>query len=226
MNTLFKKVPAALLLIGGVSIMQIHAIEFWNRYAGDYGVLWSVMLEGAALWLWSQHSMPKSLLAFIASALVLAGPLYEVSAPAIAQYQVAQSAPGLAAKREQQLLTDQQRLTESLATYNANSETRAGWLTAISGTQAELSAVNDRLNALYAEQSEASPMAWQAVVAVVMQALALLIFQTLIVLCIRSLTVVTPSERLPDIARKITGMRSMINSVKPAAKAQRLKAAA
>src|SRR5690606_29829442 len=102
------------------------------------GPLWAVMLEGAALWLWSQRSIAKNALALVASLLVLAGPLYQVSAPAIKQYQESKTAPALYEKREQQLLADQQRLTESLARYNANSETRAGWLGAISGTQDEL----------------------------------------------------------------------------------------
>ncbi|MEY8263434.1 MAG: hypothetical protein RPR98_04445, partial [Bermanella sp.] len=51
------KAPAAILLIAAATLMQIHSIEFWQTQAGDYsGVLWSLLLEGAALWLWSAHN--------------------------------------------------------------------------------------------------------------------------------------------------------------------------
>lgn len=217
---LLPKLPAALLLIGAVVLMQKHAWEFWSQYDATFGPLWAVMLEGAALWLWSQRSIAKNALALVASLLVLAGPLYQVSAPAIQQYQQSTTAPALYAKREQQLLADQQRLTDSLARYNANSETRAGWLGAITGTQAELTAVNDQLTALYAEQAQAQPMTWQALAVIAMQATALLIFQLLIVLCIRAITE-PAAARTTNVASKPEPF-----TAKKSANAQRLKAAA
>lgn len=220
MKALIKKIPAALLLTGAVVLMQKHAWEFWSHYDPAFGPLWAVMLEGTALWLWSQRSMAKNTLALLASLLVLAGPLYQVSAPAVQQYQQSSTAPALYAKREQQLLADQQRLAASLARYNANSETRAGWLSAITGTQAELTAVNGQLTALYAEQAQAQPMTWQSLAAVAMQTIALIIFQLLIVLCIRAMTE-------PAVARttKAASKPETVNAKKPAT-AQRLKAAA
>lgn len=214
----WTKLPAILLLLGAIVLMQAHAWEFWSQYDATFGPLWAVMLEGAALWLWSQRSIAKNALALVASVLVLAGPLYQVSAPAIKQYQESKTAPALYAKREQQLLADQQRLADSLARYNANSETRAGWLSAISGAQAELTAVNDQLKALYSEQAQ--PMAWQALAVVAMQATALLIFQLLIVLCIRAITE-------PVVARTAKAVsKPEPFTAKKSANAQRLKAAA
>lgn len=215
-----KRLPAVLLLLGAVVLMQKHAWEFWSQYDPAFGPLWAVMLEGAALWLWSQRSIAKNALALVASLLVLAGPLYQVSAPAIQQYQESKTAPALYEKREQQLLANQQRLTESLARYNANSETRAGWLGAISGTQDELTTVNEQLTALYAEQSESKPMAWQSLAVIGMQAIALLIFQLLIVLCIRAVT----EPAAPRTAKTIRKPEPF--TAKQTANAQRLKAAA
>ncbi|MAK90436.1 MAG: hypothetical protein CMI13_04260 [Oleibacter sp.] len=231
MNITLKKLPAAVLLIGGVIIMQIHAIEFWTRYAGEYGVLWSVMLEGAALWLWSQRSLPKNILALIASTLVLCGPLYEVSAPAIQQYQQAITQPDLNAKREQQLITERAQITSNLATYNANSESRVGWAQRIDEANRDLNRVNAALSDLYADQSNVTAMPWQALAAIAMQALALMIFQILIVLCIRSLSELpTKAESSHSKARGSWGQNLLSfitrNTEKQTAKASSLKAAA
>lgn len=221
MKNIINKAPAALLLIGAVVLMQKHAWDFWSHYDPTFGPLWAVMLEGAALWLWSQRSIAKNTLALVASLLVLAGPLYQVSAPAIKQYQESATAPALYQKREQQLLADQQRLNDSLARYNANSETRAGWLGAITGTQAELTAVNEQLTTLYAQQQNAQPMPWQALTVIAMQATALIIFQLLIVLCIRAIT-----EPAAAAAQRSSSRQPDHVQAKNIATAQRLKAAA
>lgn len=186
MKLSLKNLPALALLLGALVLMQHHAMAFWSQYAGDMGVLWSLLLEGAALWLWAQRSLAKNALALVASVLVLAGPLYQVSAPALAQYQQSQAAPEAHAKQEQSLLAQREALSASLATYNANSSTRAGWAGRIDSAQAQLAEVNAKLGMLYSQKAE--PFVWQSLVVVGMQLCALLIFQVLIVLCIRSLS--------------------------------------
>ncbi len=226
-STMLKKLPAAILLVGAIVLMQIHAIEFWQRHAGQSGILWSLLLEGAALWLWAQHRWGTSFLAAIATALVLAGPLYQISTPALQQWQQSQQQPELLAKREAALLAERQRLTASLKTYNQNSQSRVGWAGRIDQTNADLTQINHALNELYAEQAQAMPMGWQALVLVAMQLLSLVIFQTLIVLCIRQIS--RPVKAAPNTSNQQNcemGRAAKRRSAKQSAKAQRLMAAA
>ncbi len=215
------KLPALLLLCGAVVLMQKHAWAFWSQYDASFGPLWAIMLEGAALWLWSQRSIAKNTMALLASLLVLAGPLYQVSAPALEQYQQSTAAPALYAKREAGLLAQRDSLSASLATYNGNSQSRVGWAARIDTMNTELTRVNAELNALYVQQQQPLNMPWQSLAAVAMQAIALVIFQLLIVLCIRALSAPrsTVSEETTTITARSAG-------VKPRATAPRLRAAA
>lgn len=215
------KLPALLLLIGAVVLMQKHAWGFWCQYDPTFGPLWAMMLEGAALWLWSQRSIAKNALALLASLLVLAGPLYQVSAPALEQYQKSSAAPLVFAKREAGLLAQRDSLSASLATYNGNSQSRVGWAARIDAMNTELTRVNADLNALYVQQQQPLNMPWQALAVVAMQAIALVIFQLLIVLCIRALTAprgAVSEEKIIPLARSAGG--------KPSATAPSLRAAA
>ena len=183
------KAPAAILLIAAATLMQVHSIEFWQSQAGEYsGVLWSLLLEGAALWLWSSHNGWKSALGLVASLLVLAGPLYQVSAPAVTQWQSSNSLPRLQVKQEAVLLAEIVSLESSLAQYNDNSASRVGWSGRIDKTKADLKTANAELKALYAQQEKPEPLAWQSIAAIGMQVISLVLFQLLIVLTIRSLS--------------------------------------
>ncbi|WP_428242993.1 hypothetical protein [Gynuella sp.] len=229
MNALLKRLPALMLLIGAITIMQSHAIEFWSQYTGKLGVVWSLMLEGAALWLWAQRSISRNLMALVASALVLTGPLYQVSAPAIAQWQQSTAQPELLHKREQQLQDQRATLTANLATYNANSESRIGWAGRIDDANQALASVNDQLHALYAEQAHTTPMPWQSLAVIVMQALALMLFQILIVLCIRAITAPVPKssqQQQQPLAATGTAVDRAIQVVKHNAKAKKSQSAA
>ena len=192
LSNYLPKAPAAILLIAAATLMQIHSIEFWQAQAGDYsGVLWSLLLEGAALWLWSAHSGWKSVLGLVASLLVLAGPLYQVSKPAIEQWQSSNTLPELQVKQEAVLLAEIASLKSSLAQYNDNSANRVGWSGRIDKTKADLKTANAELKHLYKAQEQPSVMGWQAIAAVAMQAISLVLFQLLIVLTIRSLSAET-----------------------------------
>ena len=189
LSNYLPKVPAAILLIAAATLMQIHSIEFWQSQAGEYsGILWSLLLEGAALWLWSSNNGWKSALGLVASLLVLAGPLYQVSEPAIKQWQSSNTLPELQIKQEAVLLAEIASLKSSLAQYNDNSANRVGWSGRIDKTKADLKTANTELKTLYAQQEKPTAMGWQSISAIAMQAISLVLFQLLIVLTIRSLS--------------------------------------
>ena len=187
-KSLLMKAPAAILLIAAATLMQIHSIEFWVDQAGTSGILWSLLLEGAALWLWASHSGWKSALGLVASLLVLAGPLYQVSSPAIKTWQSSNALPGLQVKQEAILKAEILSLENSLAQYNDNSANRVGWSGRIDATKASLETANRELKQLYKEQSQPIAMTWQSLAVIAMQAISLVLFQLLIVLTIRSLS--------------------------------------
>lgn len=236
-QTFSRKLPALLLLAGAIVLMQKHAWEFWKEFDADFYWLWAVMLEGAALWLWSQRNAWKNAIAFLATLMVLAGPLYQVSKPAIEMLHKAETESGLLAERKAELKADKTQLTADLATYNENSLHRAGWAGLITATKADLKAVNTELNALSKAQGKPVPMQWQALAVIAMQAIAMVIFQMVIVFSIRSLTpnkatisnndrefhsVVKAAQILKDIFDHPFGK----NEAKTSANAQSLKAAA
>lgn len=66
-SVLISRLPAALLMAGGITLLQLHAAQYWTTHAGQTGLLWSLMIEGAALWLWAAHSLGKNALALVAS---------------------------------------------------------------------------------------------------------------------------------------------------------------
>ncbi|MBL4797619.1 MAG: hypothetical protein JKY50_09405 [Oleispira sp.] len=188
-STHLPKAPAAILLIAAATLMQIHSIEFWMNQTGDYsGILWSLLLEGAALWLWASHNGWKSALGLVASLLVLAGPLYQVSSPAITQWQNSNTLPGLQIKQETVLLAEVVSLESSLAQYNDNSASRVGWSGRIDETKADLKTANAELKQFYKAQEQPVVMGWQSMAVIAMQAISLVLFQLLIVLTIRSLS--------------------------------------
>jgi hypothetical protein len=78
-----RKITAALLLIGGIGLLQYHAILFWTAAVDPLtGWAWSLLLECAALWCWSHHRAAiRWGLGAVATVLVLAGPLYQVAKP-------------------------------------------------------------------------------------------------------------------------------------------------
>ena len=232
-----RKLPALLLLIGAIVLMQKHAWEFWSEYDQDTPWLWAILLEGAALWLWSQRSFWKNAIAFLATLLVLAGPLYQVSKPAFAMLHQAETQSGLLAERKALLLADKQQLTVDLSTYNENSKHRAGWAGLIATTKSDLKTVNARLNELSQRQQQAPPMTWQALTVIAMQAIAMVIFQMVIVFSIRNLTTdkTTVNKRDKDMHSIVKAAQILKDifdhpfgrdNAKTTANAQRLKAAA
>ncbi len=182
------------LLAGGIVLIQYHGIAFWNDAVGPAtGWAWSVLLELIALWLWYQ---PRTrLLALVATALVLSGPLYQVTTPLVQQL-AASAAERVSGLRRAALLRQAIATEESaLQTFLANSSDRAGWLPPIEQARASLDAKRAELQALLTPTRQTLP--WQQIAAMGLQAIALVLVQVSNVLAITTLsrTRETPAQR-------------------------------
>lgn len=157
-----NKAILILLIMASVTLMQYHAIQFWSAHVDiKTGWAWSIMLESASLWLWWQRSTWWRGVGFVASILLLGGPLYQISSPLF-------HASDLIGNVE----TEISSLESTLETARNNSRERLGWLTTIQSTETKLEAARDKREALMIKHP--STGLW-AVLVVVMQALALIV---------------------------------------------------
>lgn len=203
------RLPALLVLIGAIALLQLHAIQFWTEFVGPMGWAWAVLLEVVALWLWYQRQLARRALALVTSVLALTGPVYTVCEPLVEEWLTASHVDAGRELRIERLTQEAARLEESLATFRENSEARAGWLTPIQEAQARLTEVDAELAELISTPP-AEAMTWRQQALVVMQALALIIFQLSAVLAITSLSrmgrsapaviggPISSGERLPE----------------------------
>ncbi len=178
---------APAVLVGSVVLLQYHSIVFWNHHVGGLGWAWSLLLELAALWLWYKRSFALRVFGFWASLLLLAGPFYTVSAPLLERDQAeAQTAE----RREQTIasLNDEIRsLERELDTYLKNSESRHGWHIRIDDTRSRLADRRERLRTALAVGEQAT-LSWLRQAVIVMQAIALVLFQFTSVLAVTSIS--------------------------------------
>ena len=192
---MISRLPALMLLIGGIVLMQTHAMDYWSQYDQTTGWLWSLVIEGAAIWLWSARNGFKNTVAFLATLLALSAPLYQLAAPVLesqrSSEQAADNLPDRISGKEAEI----KQLETDLATYNKNSETRGGWFPLIETTKADLKAARKELEKLQTEQRTAQPADWQAWLQIGTQGLALIIIQCLIVLTTRTVFAPLPTEQ-------------------------------
>lgn len=184
--SLWPRIPAALLLIGGIVLMQTHAMDYWGRYDAATGWLWSLVIEGAAIWLWSARNGFKNTVAFLATLLALSAPLYQLAAPVLEDQRSSAQAADNLPERQLAITAQIASLEASLATYNQNSQTRGGWAARIDSAQQQLTAARNEHSQLLAEQATAQPADWQIWLQIVTQGLALIIIQCVIVLATRT----------------------------------------
>lgn len=190
--------PLVLLTLS-IIVLQIHGVAFWVKQTGNTGVLWSFLLEAAALWFWSRRTFFLMLMGVGASLLTLVGPLYEVGYQPLNEawetHQVLELAPTKEAKLEAAynaklaaLEAERATLSESLRVYESNSENRAGWLNAIESTAERLQVVDAQLLQLAETPStEALPSelnVFSGLFIVGLQLVSLVMFQVLSVICI------------------------------------------
>lgn len=183
-----KKLLTIALLAGCIGLLQVHSIQFWNANVdATTGAACSILLEGAALMLWSSARWPRRALGAVATVLLLAGPLYQVSAPLVHEWHANERGGVANAERRAALEAEIASLDAALSTYLANSSQRVGWAERIDRTQASLDARRAELRTLIADQAAPKRMTWQAQAVIAMQALALMLLQFVGVLCIGDL---------------------------------------
>jgi hypothetical protein len=184
------------MLILTTSIIQWHSIQFWIEVAESIGFLWSIAIEAAAVWLWWHK---KTVLAFIASSLLMAGPLYSLSAPV---YEGKQSEVAIAASHQQQLDLSRASITslnQSLISYQKNSLSRVGWASRIDETRNELQVEIAILKKLINEvpKLKQTPMPWLVIAIEVLGLAVLLLTQ---VITIQALRVISVKSKQPETA--------------------------
>lgn len=166
-NSPWLKIFAVSVAGASVVLLQIHGIEFWMGQAGNTGIVWSLVLEVAAIYLW-QHR--RILPAVVASALLISGPLYQVSLPLMERAQEAEIATSSRLATEREIA----QLERSLAAYEKNSGKRLGWAERIDSAQERLDAARERLRRITLLQGE-HRQNWQKIAIILLEASALLI---------------------------------------------------
>ena len=193
--------PLVLLFLS-IVVLQIHGIAFWIKHTGNTGVLWSLLLEGAALWFWSRRTVALMLLGVGASLLTLVGPLYEVGYKPLNEawevHTALSNAPDKEAKlkaaheaKRKALEDEREVLIESLKTYQSNSQSRAGWLGSIERTTERLELVNTQLLKLADvpdnEELPSELSLFSGLFVVALQLVSLVMFQVLSIICVLTL---------------------------------------
>jgi hypothetical protein len=196
--TLSNKLSTMMLILS-TSIIQWHSIQFWIEVAESIGFLWSIAIEAAAVWLWWHK---KTVLAFLASFLLMTGPLYSLSIPIYEsdQYKVA-----LASSHQQKIDLAHESiksLKQSLVSYQQNSLSRVGWAARIDETRNELQAETANMKSLInaAPKLKQSPMPWLVIAIEVLGLTVLLLTQVLTIQALRGISV---KSKQPETAEDL-----------------------
>ena len=187
---------SAIMLILTTSIIQWHSIQFWVEVTESIGFLWSIAIEAAAIWLWWHK---KTVLAFIASSLLMAGPLYSLSSPI---YDSNQSEKLMIINNQQKTLLARESiasLEQSLASYQENSLSRIGWATRIDETRKKLQVETDSLKNLINEGTKLKRtlLPWLVISIEVLGLAVLLVTQVLTIHALRGILI---KSKQPEMA--------------------------
>jgi hypothetical protein len=218
-----NRLLALFVWIAAEAVLQIHGIQFWQQHGGWNGWLWSVVLCVATVWFWLHHNKSiRYTFGIVASALLLAGPLWQVGAPLV---------DATLQRYEQQRYTTLQLVTlrnvavqqsATLQTFLRNSEARTGWAPMIVRVQENLAATRRQIT----EVATAPPVAragFLSIAVIVIQLTALIVLQVAAVaalLVIRKAPEVKPAEEPEPVATKsretsptdIDGIKQRISS--------------
>lgn len=183
-----NRLPAIAIILFSTILMQWHSIAFWYQQTGAIGVAWSLAIEGVALWFWWRR---RTVLAVLASVLLVAGPLHELSAPVLDSISQGDERAHLIELTRDEIA----QLTASIEQYETNSGTRTGWSGRIDRTQSALDASRAKLAELMAQDGAYLEWRNQAIIGV--QVLVLLVVLTGQVQAVMSLRLDKPTPRQP-----------------------------
>ena len=170
--------PSLLIVASSAVLMQLHSIQFWTGRVGITGIAWSLAFEVVALYLWWKR---RRALAVVASAILISGPFYQLSAPTLEALRTAQASATLLAMDRAEVA----QLEASVARFEDNSAERIGWAERIDRAQAALDAARERIRNRLGEQVTGA--GWREVGVVGLQALALLVVMITQVLAVADL---------------------------------------
>lgn len=185
-----RRALSILVLIGAITLLQIHGIEFWTGRVGAIGILWSLLLEGVALWLWYQPSASRRTLGLVASLILLAGPLHQVAVPVLQEMENSKHADSARLAQISIVREKISGLEKSMETFLKNSEARTGWLKTIQESERRQTEAREELAGLLVVPAQAA-LGWSQLGIVLMQGGALVLFQLTAVLIIVSLSSVS-----------------------------------
>lgn len=176
----------AAMILAATILMQTHGIRFWSDFVGpDTGWLWSVVLEGAALWLWANRKQ-GTMAPLLASFLVLSGPLLHIIQPPLDAWVDGQDAQVRQVETITEWRSEIVSLEGSLATSLRNSANRVGWLNDIQETRKALQIARQQLRAAL-DESPTTQGLWPWFKAI-MQAMALIVIWSVSVMAIAEIT--------------------------------------
>lgn len=180
------KIFNIIVILIATALTQWHGIQFWSDFVGPQtGWAWSISLEVSALWLWFNTGR-RRFLAFVASCLLLAGPLFHIIQPALNNATKTETAHINRTAEVDLIHGDITSLERALATALVNSQKRTGWLNDIQASKLALSTARAELRSLLANPV-ATLGAWPWIKSA-MQAAALLIIWAVSVLAISDLS--------------------------------------
>lgn len=197
----------ALILVGCISLLQVHGAIFWVSAIGLLGLGWSFLLELIGLWLWYKPKFSYRLLAALVSLITLAAPIYQVTHPVIDSHLSNNYEVSLKNKELHNLNAEKQRLIQQLETYEENSKARTGWLTAINAANERLKAIDAEINLLEKHKPQLRQLSVSWVI--IMEVIGLIIFQLVAVLAILNISknahnsIKTPHNLVVSTAKSI-----------------------
>ncbi len=146
-----------LILPLAVGLLQWHSIAFWQARVGLWvGAGWSVLLELISLWLWFRpgHRWWRPM-AMVATLLLLAGPLHQVSDPLVRDLANLRDADPALASQVTVLQGQIAEAKQSLDRYQTLSLAgRFGWQGKIDEVETRLAAFRASLAQAAATQAE------------------------------------------------------------------------
>ena len=170
-NTLYHiaaRLDAYAIILISTFVMQTHSIPFWQIFIGETGIILSLALEAAMLWMWYHRRLKY--IKFLAAAILIAGPWYQMTIPIFEKIGRIETLQ----KNIVLTLDEIEEAKSSISNYEETSKKRYGWASRIDRTKSSIASSREELKGLYSEQQKLGP-AWRIYAVASMQIIILFI---------------------------------------------------